>query len=430
MRLTKQRTDVGLATLGEIVTKVAGLAVMMVLTRYVPPERLGGYFFAVSVASLGATLSALGTTTMLNRSVAQEPSETADHLGRVLSVRLPLLLAAYVSINAVTLVVSPDLARVMLLASAYTMLGSLWFTYSAVLLGARRVGWRTATELMAPVIQIALVPVAAALGLSFEAILLVLVASNAVMVGAAAGVVHRHWGPVPIRWLDRPAWAYALASWPFLAVTALRAANFRVDTMMVYVLHSPREAAAYETAFKLLEVSRLLVRPVAAVFFPVCAAMAAEGAWRELRRASKTLLLRSALGGLAVGAGVAAIAPWVMPIVWGPDYAGSGSVLRVLYLSVPMLWLGLVASFVAAALGREKAAAIGQSLALATNLGMNAVVVPMLGATGAAWTTLVTQSVLSVWLVLLIRATLETLEKKTAGHPQPPPPKLMSRTKS
>jgi O-antigen/teichoic acid export membrane protein len=119
------------------------------------------------------------------------------------------------------------------------------------------------------------------------------------------------------------------------------------------------------------------------------------------------LFLRTALAGTVVAVGVAMVAPWVMPAVWGPEYGDSGPVLRVLYLSLPMLWIGLVGSFLAAALGRERAAALGQGLSLAINLGMNALIIPVLGATGAAWTTLVTQAALALWLVLLVRRTLD-----------------------
>jgi O-antigen/teichoic acid export membrane protein len=410
MKTAKLRIHVGLALTGEVAAKLAGLGVMMVLTRYVPADQLGGYFFAVSLASLCAISTALGTTTMLNRSVAQDPSSTAEHLGRVLSIRLPLSLLAFVSINGVTALVSPHLLAVMVLASSYALPGDLWYTYSAVLLGSHQVPTRTAMVLVGPAIQIVMVPLGAALGWSFETILVVLSASNVVMLAATALVVHRRWGPVRVAWPDRAAWTYAWASWPFLVVTGLQAANFRLDTVMVYSLSSAAQAASYETAFKLLEVSRLLVRPVAAVFFPLCAALAAEGAWAKLRSTSNTLLLRSAGAGAVIAAAVAAVAPWVMPAIWGPEYAESGAVLRVLYLSVPALWVGLVASFLAAALGRERVAAVGQGLSLAVNLGMNSVIVPILGAAGAAWTTLAAQSTLALWLVLLIRATLKRRE--------------------
>ena len=423
-RLSKARIDIGFAMAGEITGKLVSLVVMMVLTRYVPSERLGEYFFAVSIASLCAVITAVGTTTMLNRSVAGEPSKTADYLGKVLSVRVPLTFAAFVSINAVTAVAAPDLLNVMALASAYSLLGNFWFTYSAVLLGTHNVRLRTTSELVAPAIQILLIPAAAALGWSFETILLVLVASNAAMLGAAAVVVHRRWGPVRVTWPDRAALAYAWASWPFLVVTGLQTANFRLDTVMVFSLSSAAEAASYETAFKLLEVSRLLVRPVAAVYFPMCAAMAAGAAWANLRSTSNVLLVRTAVAGLAIAAGVALIAPWVMPTIWGPEYAQGGAVLRVLYLSVPALWLGLVASFLAAALGRERAAAMGQAGSLAINLGMNAVIVPVLGAVGAAWTTLATQGALSVWLILLVRATLARRQTAQAAGISPSTPTL------
>jgi O-antigen/teichoic acid export membrane protein len=421
MELTKVRTHVGFALIGEIAGKLASLAVMMVLTRYVPSEQLGAYFFAASVASLFAMLSAVGTTTSLNRSVAQEPTAIAEHLGKVLSVRLPLALIAYVSINMVTAIWSPALLTVMGLASAYAILGDLWFTYSAVMLGAQQVPLRTAMWLVAPAIQIVLIPVGALIGWSFEAILFVLAASNAVMLGTTAVVVHRRWGPVRIAWPDRAARAYAWSSWPFLVIMGLQAANFRVDTVMVYTLASASEAASYEIAFKLLEVSRLLVRPVAAVFFPLCAALAASMAWDKLRSTADKLLLRSAGVGLLLAAGVAVIAPWVMPTMWGPEYAESGAVLRVLYLSVPVLWVGLVGSFLAAALGRERMAAVGQALSLAVNITMNSMIVPVLGAEGAAWTTLAAQATLALWLVCLVHGTLR---RRAQSHDVQPTPSV------
>jgi Na+-driven multidrug efflux pump len=91
-------------------------------------------------------------------------------------------------------------------------------------------------------------------------------------------------------------------------------------------------------------------------------------------------------------------------------------VLRILCLTVPFLWMGLIGSFLAGALGREKQAAIGHGLSLLTNLGMNAAVVPLWGAAGAAWTTLAAQGVFSVWLILLVRRALAGESSRKAGQ--------------
>jgi O-antigen/teichoic acid export membrane protein len=182
---------------------------------------------------------------------------------------------------------------------------------------------------------------------------------------------------------------------------------------MVYSLRSPAEAASYETAFKLMEVSRLLIRPAAMVFFPLCSVMAAQFAWEKLRRTATNLVLVTTVSGSLLGAAMAAISPWVMATVWGPVYADSGGVLRILCLSIPVLWVGLIGSFLAGALGREKQAAMGHGLSLLVNLGMNAAVVPLWGAVGAAWTTLAAQGVFSVWLILLVRKSLTEASKSS-----------------
>ena len=58
IKLTKVKADVAFAMGGEVAAKLAGLVVMMVLTRYVPPGRLGEYFFAMSTASLAGIVAA------------------------------------------------------------------------------------------------------------------------------------------------------------------------------------------------------------------------------------------------------------------------------------------------------------------------------------------------------------------------------------
>ena len=414
------KADVAVAAAGQLLEKLAALAVLMVLTRYVPAERLGDYFLAVSTAGLAGVLTSMGTTAALNRGVARDPEQAGQLLGRVLSVRLPLVVAAYGLIVGVTAVAAPRLVAVMALASGYTLLGNLWFSFSAVLLGLRRVRWQVVLALTAPALQVALVPLAAAWGWAFEHILLLLVGSNLLMLAVTLVVVRRCVGPAPVRWPTRLAWSFALGSWPFLAMTTLRAANFRIDTMMVYALGSAAEAAAYETAFKLLEVTQLMMRPVTMVFFPVCSAMVAQRLWPRLRRAMRGLVVLPLVLGAVVGLGVGVLAPWLMPMIWGESYAGREGVLRVLMISVPVLWTCLVASFLAASLGAEKRIAAGQAVALLVNVGMNAMIVPILGAVGAAWTTLATQGVLCVWLLGVVWRTFAA--SAAADDPAPSRP--------
>jgi hypothetical protein len=141
--------------------------------------------------------------------------------------------------------------------------------------------------------------------------------------------------------------------WPFVVLEALQLAQFKVDTLMVFWLLSSEAAAQYETAYRLLEVSRLTVRPLAVITFPICAALNAQQKWA----AARDYGARTTLAAAAIGCGtllVGQVNPeWIVVTVWGPAYPlgeqlfPAVPVLRhggigVVLAEAADLWLGLL----------------------------------------------------------------------------------------
>lgn len=83
--------------------------------------------------------------------------------------------------------------------------------------------------------------------------------------------------------------------------------------------------------------------PTRAAPFPICVALAARHEWPPLRG----LFRKLTISGLALGTVAAiimlAIAHLVVPLEYGPRYPDSVPAVRVLYLTVPMVFTSLVA---------------------------------------------------------------------------------------
>jgi O-antigen/teichoic acid export membrane protein len=421
MQWTKTRVDLALATGGEIVQKLSGYAVLAILARHFSKADMGRLFFAMALTSVIAAATELGTGRYLVREVAVRPEAALRRLGEVITLRTPLIIAAFLLAAAGALFIKPSLAPIIAPAVAAGLLNDLSYSLGAFLIGQRQVGLRLAVGLSGPFVLVTLVAVAVSLDATLPQVLICYVLAALAPLSTGAWVIVRRFGAIPLAGVQSGAISAARASLPFFLLTALGIAHFKVDALLLFALATPAAVAIYETGYKLFEVSRFVVRPTATVFYPVSAALAGKGDWEGLSRTLRRLLL---LAG-AVGAGITLVvlvaAELVVRLVWGGQYGGTVWVLRILYLAVPALYLGFVATFLAGALHQEAKAARVLALCLAANIGLNLVAIPRWGPLGAAWTTVVTETLAASSLLWLVFRALRVRAKAGVAEPSPTP---------
>jgi O-antigen/teichoic acid export membrane protein len=407
MAWTKTKVDLVLATAAEVLQKLSGYAVLGILARRFDKTSMGQLFFVLALASMLAAGTELGTTRYLVREVATTPSLALRRLGEVLSLRVPLALVALAVVGTVVSVTRPDLAPLALPALIAGLLTDLSYTFGGFLVGRREVGLRLVTGLSGPAVLLSLVAIAAARGATPGQVMLCYAAASVVPVAAGAFAVRRRFGPIPLRGTPAGAITAARASLPFFLLTTLGVVHFKVDTLLLFALATPAAVATYEAAYKLFEVSRFVIRPTATVFFPVSAALAGERKWIGFGHTLRRLLALSGGAGVAVSIVILASAGFVISLAWGHQYDEAVPVLRVLYLAVPTIYLGFVATFLAGALHLEAAAARVLGLCLLANVGLNLLAIPRWGPLGAAWTTVITETFATLWLLRLIRRAVQ-----------------------
>jgi O-antigen/teichoic acid export membrane protein len=375
---------------------------------------MGGFFFASAYAYVFALVVTFGTNMHLVRAVAEHPEQGLERLGEVLALRLPLLLAALVLMNGLAYGFAPELFPVMVLTSLYYLLGDLCHSFGAYLTGLRQFRLRLLIATSGPLFLIASVAIAVLAGAALPQVLACYVAASAFMLCMYIIVVHRRFGVIPLPRGGAVIKRVMLLCWPLLLLDALQIVQFKVDTLMIYLLVSADAVAEYETAYRLLEVTRLGIRPLILVAFPVCVALAKREQWGEVTHLLlKTVALAAAAG--VVLALVVGIAPeTIMGLIWGPEYRSSGSILQVLFFSAPLLLVGMVCASLANAIHLERTLIVIMSLAALLNLSLNFWAIPIWGATDAAWITFVTEAVIALILALVWRRTLAVRARAAA----------------
>jgi O-antigen/teichoic acid export membrane protein len=399
MRRGKTRRDLLIAFASQLGYKILGFAMLALMARGLSQTDYGKLMFALSLCAMTVPVTDLGASTDLARRVAAAPRGARRRLEAVLSARVPLA-AAYVGLmTGWVALTKPDVLGVTLAIALFSVCRDLYRSYSSLFLGLKQVGYTVVSFGSSLVVLVGLVAVGVKTGAGLGWMTAAHVWSGVVLLAVAGGIARLRIGPIRLRsgW-RRMRRVFGGGVWLFVLSLATLA-HFAADTVMLGYLQPYEQVARYQAAAKLLEASQFVVRPLTLILLPVCAALASREQWRELRRLMHEMFAGMAVLGVAAWAFVALFAVPIVRIVYTASYDDSAQVLRVLYLSVPGLYIATVATLLASSTLREKRAVLIMATGVALNVALNLVAIPRYGALGAAWVTVVSQTFVALWLL-------------------------------
>jgi O-antigen/teichoic acid export membrane protein len=384
----------------QLVFKALGFVVLALMARRLSQADYGKLMFALTLCGVTVLITDLGASSDLVRRVAASPGGARRRIEAVLSGRLPLLLAYFVLLCVWVALTKPDVLGVAAAIAVYSVLKDVYRTHSSLFLGLHRIEYTVAAYGSKLLFLVAAVATGAATGAGLAWMAGAHVASGALLLGVAAGITRAKVGRIRLRCGFRlMKRVFGGSIWLF-AASVMGLVHFGADTLMLGYMKPYDQVAVYEAAAKLLEAAQFLVRPLALVLFPVCTLLASRRQWDELRRLMHKMFAGMAGVGLVSCVFVAVLALPIVRIVYTETYDDSAMVLRVLYLSLPGLYVATVAMFLASSMKREKRAVAILAIGVAMNVALNLAAIPRYGALGAAWVTVGSQSVIALWLTV------------------------------
>ncbi len=419
-----------------IIPRVATFAAVVVAARAVGVTAFGAYGTAAALAVILSIAATLGMMQLLVRDLARAPDDAPGLLAAANMAKAgsaALMLAALAILTLWVLDYPPRVVAAALLLGIGYAIGAYAENLGAYFQSIERMDvWMQA--------QAAFGLVSGALGIG-----LVLATGSIVWFAAAPAVgqlaalgwlVVRAPRPLRLAW-DAP-WpvvrrllrSLALFAVAFIALTAY----YKVDILLVEWWRGEGEAGVYAAAYKFVDVAHALALVIATAVYPRLARLAPGRTGSEVghrvqvqgssagppagqpaspwaaRRVVELLLL----------AGVPAAALlWLLrqPVIgglFGADYGASVPVLALLAPVLPVLALNALGTYILAAARRMTAVAALYGAALGLNVALNALLIPRLGAVGAALAMLVAE-------VALAATMLAVLHRAAASAPGPRP---------
>lgn len=363
---------------------IASAATGLLVPRALSLEQYGQYGIAVGVAGILVILSDLGLTTSSARSIAGGQM-TLALLGRVAVVRLIAALAAASLLVmwgiAAEAAGSTSMEPAYVIAAAgFVLAASAVGVASGLLPALREIRALTFITVLQPVLEVAAVAGAIALGLGGRGIILASASAAGIagLIGIAVVIRALHRAGLPTVRPTAPRELFSYGRAMFIVGIAFSAFG-QVDQLMLWAFHGAADAAPYIACWRLVTLLHLPGFAAATVIAPRLA-RAHERERREYL-AWTTRLAVTYVGGIAIAG---AVAPQLVPALLGPRYADAGNVLRALSLYAVLLGIAPLVTMTANYLGGARERVRLGLAALTVNIVLDLALVPPFGVYGAA----------------------------------------------
>jgi O-antigen/teichoic acid export membrane protein len=209
--------------------------------------------------------------------------------------------------------------------------------------------------------------------------------------------------PEELRGVEREyhlrAWAAAAA--PMLLIGGTQVVNSQTDVIMLGLLRSPEEVGVYTVASRGTRLILLVMVAINTALGPVIARVYASGDLARLQN----LATRSARGmfaaSLPLALGLIVFGYWFL-LIFGPEFTSGRDALSILCVGKMINVLAGSAGTILVMTGYEKQVALWVGLAALLNIVLNALLIPIYGIEGAAFTTALCESLMNIAVVIAL----------------------------
>jgi O-antigen/teichoic acid export membrane protein len=186
-----------------------------------------------------------------------------------------------------------------------------------------------------------------------------------------------------------------------------------VDMLMLGLLSTPDQVGLYGAAYRVLNQALATYYLLTQALYPQFAQHSGEERGRML---SVRVLAPLAAAGIVLAAGMILVRRTVLVIVFGHAFLAAAPLLGLLAWSLPLDFVSSYLSNAFLAWGMERKVLTATGLGAVTNIVLNWILLPHLGAWGAALNTLVSYAVLLAALLLAASSAKESARSSRGGE--------------
>jgi O-antigen/teichoic acid export membrane protein len=391
-------------SVGEIVGRLASLALFAEMARKLGESGLGAFVFAVAYLGFVMVAVDLGLDRYMLRAVVRERGGASHMFFNVLGLKLVLALPLFaLGLLGVHVLGYSEEAELTALALAPGVLAdSVARTQSSYFMAYERGGPPSVADAIQRMLSAGLGIGALQAGYGVEAV----AASYSIgsLVGVLIGflLLHRTIG-VPVRAVSRRRWrALASESIPFAIQDTFSVLLARMDTLILSLIAAQAAVGRYGAAYRLFESTFLITYALAGSFSAMYTYLT-PGGDPPLRFVFQQSLKLAVVILMPLTVAFAVLARPISRLIYGASFGVAALPLRILAPAV--LLMSVVTLCVALIVSQANARQVVMPAAVMAGLNvvLNLVLIPLYSDTGAATAMLATEVVYAAWMMVLAR---------------------------
>ncbi len=384
--------------------KVLAFLYFALIARWTDVESTGTYFFALSWTLMFSVITDLGLTSVLIRESARDHASAEAFMNQILTLKAPLIaIAMSLSLAVAWATGTRGMALVMIaLGTLVLALDGISLLFYGVLRGHHRLSYEGIGLVIGQTITLVLGVCVLKTGIPLQMLVLALVAGSAWNALNSWRIVKKKLGLRP-----RFAWNRALAgtivrsALPFALAGVFVKIYTNADVVLLTKFAGEKAAGLYGVPYKLTFAFQFIPMAFTAALYPAMS--------RAYTRDKEQLgdLLYKALWSLALlvaplVAGIVALGPEIISMVYGGKYASSAAPLQILVFTLIFVFLDFPIGSLLNGSDRQMVQTKLMGAATCISVAINLVLIPSYGVIGVAVASLVSHAALfagGLWAV-------------------------------
>lgn len=376
-----------------------GLVVGVWMARYLGPDQFGLWNFAIAFTALFGAFATLGLDGIVVRELVKNPERQHEILGSAFALKLiGGAIALSTTIFAISLVRNGETLTLYLVGLSATgfifqSMNIIDFYFQAKIQSKYTVYASNGAFILMTMVKVSLLLTSAPL-IAFAAVGLGEIILTAFFLMGVYQVKHRN--ILSWKYDGKLARELLQSSWPLIFSGLAVVIYMRIDQIMIGQLLGDRQVGLYSAAARISELWYFIPTAIVASVFPSIIEAKSYSETEYYKRLQKLFDLMVVLGFL-IALPMSFMSNWCVTILYGDEYKDAANVLSIHIWSGVFVFLGVASSrwFIIENLQRYY---LYRTLTGAIlNIILNIILIPIYGISGAAWATLFSQAIASVF---------------------------------
>lgn len=381
----------------EIIKAVANLGVIALLVRYFDLTTFGDYCFVFVLCNIFQVLTTMGMDSIIIREIAKRPETAAEMFDASFHGRIWFSFATFgaIALSVNLLSSSPEVIH----AAYVGALGVIALVFSnlpfAVFQGYQRMEFLTIIGIATNIVYLVLIVIFVGLGAGLKGIFFPTLIAN--LLGFVMGlcIVRKKFFVPGFRLDFKACRSLVRKSYPVGVGRILRKAGHRIPTVLIKVIRGSVEVGLFSGVYRLFLQLSFIPRNIVMSVFPVFSKRYAKGT-DSLDFAFGECFKMFAVLSIPLVILLFFFAEDIIILLFTEKLIGSVPVFKVLSVAWGFMFVSVLLTDTLIAIGKENLMTLCVGLALAVNLVLALILIPLMGFVGAGVAALVAEVVLFV----------------------------------